>query len=388
MKLIFDTVYGYIPYSEIETKFLDTSWVKRLKRVKQLGLLDHVFPSASHSRFEHSIGVSYLAEKYNEFLIRNSRNIDCSSDMKFCIKMAGLLHDVGHGPFSHVFDNIVISNHAKKHEDRSRDIVEYIFKEIGTSCGFTNAYNIDTIKEMIEPKTDTYLKNPLYNLVNNSVNSIDVDKLDYLQRDPRHIGLDYAFDPWRILNKSYIKENNVIYSKSLVSNILEMFRTRYRFHKDIYNHKTVKLIEVMIGDALKNADNHYGFSSMGTEELIQYDDSIYNQILFSKNKDLEKSKNILERIEKRNLYKLVGWSEHSTDESELNDLYEDKFPDYCKTDLRSINMKFNFCNGTSSPLNRVKFDIDGCIKSGEELYTDKLMPSVYEEKTIMIYSTK
>ena len=108
MKLIFDTVYGYIPYSEIETKFLDTSWVKRLKRVKQLGLLDHVFPSASHSRFEHSIGVSYLAEKYNEFLIRNSRNIDCSSDMKFCIKMAGLLHDVGHGPFSHVFDNIVV----------------------------------------------------------------------------------------------------------------------------------------------------------------------------------------------------------------------------------------------------------------------------------------
>ena len=106
--------------------------------------------------------------------------------------------------------------------------VEYIFK-VGTSCGFTNAYNIDTIKEMIEPKTDTYLKNPLYNLVNNSVNSIDVDKLDYLQRDPRHIGLDYAFDPWRILNKSYIKENNVIYSKSLVSNILEMFRTHLDF---------------------------------------------------------------------------------------------------------------------------------------------------------------
>ena len=120
--------------------------------------------------------------------------------------------------------------------------------------------------------------------------------------------------------------------------------------------------------------------------------NLYNTIVFTikykfnKNKDLEQSKNILERIEKRNLYKLVGWSEHSTDESELNDLYEDKFPDYCKTNLRSINMKFNFCNGTSSPLNRVKFDIDGCIKSGDELYTDKLMPSVYEEKTIMIYS--
>ena len=162
MKLIFDTVYGYIPYSNQETKFLDTSWVKRLKRIKQLGLLDHVFPSASHSRFEHSIGVSYLAETYNDFLVKNSSNVDCSSDMKFCIKMAGLMHDVGHGPFSHVFDNIVIPSNAKKHEERSRDIVEYIFKEVGTSCGFSSAYNIDTIKEMIEPKTDIYLRNPLY----------------------------------------------------------------------------------------------------------------------------------------------------------------------------------------------------------------------------------
>ena len=387
MKLIFDTVYGYIPYSNRETKFLDTSWVKRLKRIKQLGLLDHVFPSASHSRFEHSIGVSYLAEKYSELLIRNSKNIDCSSDMKFCIKMAGLLHDAGHGPFSHVFDNIVISSNSKKHEERSRDIVEYVFKEVGTSRGFSNAYNIDVIKEMIEPHTDIYLTNPLYNLVNNSVNSIDVDKLDYLQRDPRHIGLDYAFDPWRILNKSYINGNNIIYSKSLVSNILEMFRTRYRFHKDIYNHKTVKLIEVMIGDALRNADNHYGFSSINTEELLKYDDSIYNQILFSQDKDLEQSKSILKRIENRNLYKLVGWSNCSLNENELNDLYEDKYSDYCKHNLRSVNMKFNFCNGSSSPLDRVKFDIDGKIKGGDEMYTDKLMPSVYEEKTIMIYST-
>ena len=241
---------------------------------------------------------------------------------------------------------------------------------------------------MIEPKTDIYLRNPLYNLVNNSINSIDVDKLDYLQRDPRHIGLDYAFDPWRILNKSFIKEDSIIYSKSLVSNILEMFRTRYRFHKDIYNHKTVKLIEVMIGDALKNANEHYGFSTMNTEDLIQYDDSIYNQILFSENIDLKHSKNILQRIEKRNLYKFVGWSEQCNDESELNDLCNDKFSDYSTDNLRFINMKFNFCNGTSSPLNKVKFDIDGNIKGGEHLYTDKLVPTVYEEKTIMIYSTK
>ncbi len=386
MVLIFDNIYGYIPYSDIETRFLDSLWVKRLKRVKQLGLLDHVFPSASHSRFEHSVGVSYLAENYINILKKNSVNFNPSKEDIMCVKLAGLLHDVGHGPFSHVFDNIVIKKQTKKHEERSKDIVELIFKEIGTSSGFSSAYIIDSIKQMIEPDSDIYTKNALFNIVNNSINSIDVDKLDYLQRDPRHIGLDYSFDPSRILNKSFIKNNEIIYSSSLSSNILDMFLTRYRFHKDIYNHKTVKLIEVMLGDALLYADNYYNFSDISSSDLLKYDDSIYNTLLFTDNKELYQSKNIIERIEKRNLYKQLWTGSSSSDE--IEDLTSDKFPDCKSTDLRTISMKFNYCNGNSSPLNNIKFETDGSIIKGDTIYIDKLMPSVYEEKTFMIYSIK
>lgn len=386
MVYIFDNIYGYVPYSNIETRFLDTMWVKRLKRIKQLGLLDHVFPSASHSRFEHSVGVSYLAEKYINLLETNSPGFNPTSQDKLCVKLAGLLHDVGHGPFSHVYDNIVIGDSGKKHEIRSRDIVEYIFQEVGTHKDFKSAYLIDTIKEMIEPLTDDYKRNPIYNIVNNSINSIDVDKMDYLRRDPRHIGLDYSFDPSRILNKSTVINNEIIYNSSISSNILDMFMTRYRFHKDIYNHKTVKLIEVMLGDALLQADDHYNFKTLTSRELLKYDDSIYNSILFTENSDLTMSKKILQRIEVRDLYKEILTCQNMSS-GEVEDIKKDTLSDYRLDDLRTINMKFNCCNGESSPLNNVRFNnVDGILK--EKAYVDKLMPSVYEEKTIMIYSIK
>ena len=165
-----------------------------------------------------------------------------------------------------------------------------------------------------------------------------------------------------------------------------MFFTRYRFHKDIYNHKTVKLIEVMLGDALLYADNYYNFSEISSSDLLKYDDSIYNTLLFTDNKELYQSKNIIERIEKRNLYKQL-WSGASSSE-EIEDLTSDRFPDCKLTDLRTISMKFNYCNGNSSPLNNIKFENGGSIIKGNDIYVDKLMPSVYEEKTFMIYSIK
>ena len=386
MVYIFDNIHGYIQYNNLETKFLDTLWVKRLKRIKQLGLLDHVFPSASHSRFEHSVGVSYLAEKYVNILETNSINFKPSKQDKLCVKLAGLLHDVGHGPFSHVFDNIVINKSCKKHEQRSRDIVEDIFKEVGTSKDFNSAYMIDNIKEMIEPTTDNYKQNPLLNIVNNSLNSIDVDKFDYLLRDPRHIGLDYSFDPYRILNKSIVNNQQIIYDPSLTSNIIDMFLTRYRFHKDIYNHKTVKLIEVMLGDALLYANDHYNFSNISSNDLLKYDDSIYNTLLFTNNKELSISKNILSRIETRDLYKQV-WTGNDKSAEEIEDIKKDQLPDYKVEDLRTINMKFNFCNGESSPLDKVYFNNNNIV-GDKDSYINKLMPNIYEEKTVMIYSIK
>jgi len=381
MRYIYDMCHGYISFDDRETLFLDNHWVKRLKRIKQLGLLEHVFPSASHSRFEHSLGVSHIAENYIDILLKNSPGVKSyKKEYKFCIKMAGLFHDLGHGPFSHVFDNVVIKDHSNCHEIRSRRIVEYIFSEVGTRQGFSSAYIIDYICEMIEPLSRMYLSIPFFDIVNNTKNSIDVDKFDYLQRDPRHIGLDCAFDPSRIMNKSFIDDKNITYSPSVANNITNMFSTRYRFHKEIYNHKTVKLIELMLGDALLSADKTYNFKEIAKGvDFETLDDSIYSTILNSDCKDLQNAKSILRRIENRNLYKQLwmGKFEHTTS---IDAFIEDNHPNIRSTDIRYIEMKHDHCNGIDSPLKNVVFKSSHV---GEHPDNDN---NVFEDKTVLIYS--
>jgi deoxynucleoside triphosphate triphosphohydrolase SAMHD1 len=381
MRYIYDMCHGYITYTDQETLFLDNHWVKRLKRIKQLGLLEHVFPSASHSRFEHSLGVSHIADKYVDVLLKNSCKLHYyNPDYKFCVKMAALFHDLGHGPFSHVFDNVVIQDPQNSHEIRSRRIVEYIFQEVGTKSGFNSAYIIDYIKEMIEPVSKAYSCIPFFDIVNNSKNSIDVDKFDYLQRDPRHIGLDIKFDPARIINKSYIEDDNIVYSNSVSNNILHMFSTRYRLHKEIYNHKTVKLIELMLGDSLLEADSHFNFKEISKgKHFEKLDDSIYPTILNSDNKDLSTSANILKRIENRDLYKQL-WMGDFEDDSHVRDFIDDNHSNVSPDNIKFIHMKYNHCNGDESPLKNVKFKASPIQTLGGSNTVS------FEEKTVLIYN--
>lgn len=389
MVYIYDNIHGFIEFNSLEKKFLDNKWVKRLKRIKQLGLLDHVWPCASHSRFEHSLGVSHLAEKYINYLKLNSKNYKINDADKLNIKLAGLFHDLGHGPFSHVFDNIVlkkccnINNNNIIHEIRSRNIVEYIFRDINLPSNYSSAYMIDSIKEMIEP-VSIKSKSVKYNIVNNTINSIDVDKFDYLLRDPKHIGLDYSFNYNRIFLKSKIIDDEIVYDDSISNDILDLYLTRYKFHKEIYNHKTAKIIETMLADSLIIYDKFEAFNSLiNSDEFINLDDSIYSKILHSKNKDLQKCKDIIDRIENRNLYKQI-WT------GKLDDFDLNNFSDYRESDLRIINMKFDLCNKNKFPLEKVKFydKKNENIKfiSNEDL--NKLYPNKYEENYLLVCSSK
>ena len=137
MKFIKDPIYDeYLHFEKKLLPFIDNHVFKRLKNIKQLGALHEIFPSATHNRFEHSLGVAYLGESFINQLYTNS-NIPSYSKKNIiqCVKLAGLYHDLGHGPFSHIFDHHVLSklcpnNHYKDHEARSCLLVEHIFSQL------------------------------------------------------------------------------------------------------------------------------------------------------------------------------------------------------------------------------------------------------------------
>ena len=159
-----------------------------------------------------------------------------------------------------------------------------------------------------------------------------------------------------------------------------MFSTRYRLHKEIYNHKTVKLIELMLGDSLIEADSHFNFKEISKgKHFEKLDDSIYPTILNSDNKDLSKSANILKRIENRDLYKQL-WLGNFDDDSHVRDFIDDNHSNVSPDNIKFIHMKYNYCNGNESPLKNVKF------KASPIQHFCNSNTVSFEEKTVLIYN--
>lgn len=270
---------------------INTPEFQRMRNIKQLGLCYRVYPAATHTRFEHSIGVYHLAGKMlekiqqqypdREYFVPEFGTIKLDYKLAECIKIAALCHDIGHGPFSHIFDDILLRNSShpnRKHELRSCLIVEILCKR-ELSSELTDAH-ISFIKSIINP--EDHHSGALYQIVSNNLNGIDVDKFDYLVRDSKSLGLNMGFNPNRIINEFIIDcNNNIAYPKHCSLDIYELFHSRYMMHKKVYNHKTVKLIELMLEDLFVKVDSIFGISKSieSMEEFCKFtDETIFNYI--------------------------------------------------------------------------------------------------------------
>ena len=391
-KYIKDPIYSdYLKFYQDELDFIDHPYFKRLKKIKQLGSLHEVFPSATHTRFEHSLGVAHLGEVFVEHLYRNSniRLTDSNRRIMRNIKIAGLYHDIGHGPFSHVFDHHVLShlcpnNPFRDHENRSCLLFEAVAKELG-SKNF-NAYDIDFIKNVIDPSFP-HKRNWELNIIANKINSIDVDKFDYLVRDPYHIGFKCSFDHTRLLNKTQIMDGEIYFHHSVVNNLYDMYHTRYKFHREVYNHNAVKGVELMIADILLDLNSIYNFPSIinNPSEFGRLNDNIIEKVY--DHKELSVGKKLLERIEKRQLYKEIYRVDGSNIE-EVKDYISDKYMDSKENDFHIVKLKFDFCNGKESPFPNINFYKKNKKISFENLPIRGLQPEIFDENIISVYSKK
>ncbi|XP_031564005.1 deoxynucleoside triphosphate triphosphohydrolase SAMHD1-like isoform X3 [Actinia tenebrosa] len=348
-KIFNDSIHGYIEMHPLCVAIIDTEQFQRLRCIKQMGGTYFVYPGASHNRFEHSIGTSYLAGYFVESLRRKQgKELDIEEKDVLCVKIAGLCHDLGHGPFSHMFDNDFIPKVRPllewSHEVASEKMFDHLIEsnggvkkmfeknELGDKdiCFIKKLMTGETPKSEEEWKEVGREKNKprfLFEIVANKINGIDVDKWDYFARDCKYLGIKSSFEHMRCLSLARViksgkkGEAEICYRDIAAGNIYDLFHTRLSIHKKACQHKTVNAIEMMITEALVKADPHFKIKgengrepstiSTAIDDMVAYTkltDHVYYEILYSTKDELKEAREILQNIEQRKLYKFIGYT--------------------------------------------------------------------------------
>ncbi|AKB27352.1 Putative dNTP triphosphohydrolase, Archaeal subgroup [Methanosarcina siciliae T4/M] len=233
MKVVLDPVHGYIELDEIVQELLATPQIQRLRRIMQLGFSNLVYPGANHNRFEHSLGTMHLAT----MLMKNLDSIE--EDKKMEIRAAALLHDVGHGPFSHVTENIIDKYTRRRHDD-VRDIVrkgeiKEALKKHGISPG-------NLAKHI---KGETSLGQILSS-------EIDVDRMDYLVRDSHYTGVAFGVvDYNRLINQMHFYEDRLVIDYGGLKAAESLLVSRFWMNTSVYYHHVTRISEAMCSRAVE-----------------------------------------------------------------------------------------------------------------------------------------
>ncbi|XP_062314438.1 deoxynucleoside triphosphate triphosphohydrolase SAMHD1-like isoform X2 [Osmerus eperlanus] len=350
-KVFNDPIHGLVPMHPLLVRIIDTPQFQRLRYIKQLGGACYVYPGATHNRFEHSIGVSHLAGRLVRELKERQPELQISCRDFLCVQIAGLCHDLGHGPFSHLFDGMFIpkvsTGRKWKHEDASVAMFDHLVDKNELKMeqhGLVLPEDLDFIKEQIAGPIDktpgkwAYKGRPekksfLYEIIANKRNGVDVDKWDYFARDSYYLGLQSNFDHDRFINFARVCEvdeevdGNVVKMSQIctrdkeVDNLYEMFHTRFCLHRRACQHRVVEVIQLMIADALVKANEHIKIEGSGGEMFRMSDtiddmeaytkltDHVFEQILYSppdSPPELTEARKILENITCRRHYKYIG----------------------------------------------------------------------------------
>ena len=321
-QLIRDPLYGFIGTSKTEQRVIDSSIFRRLLDIKQLSHEYIVYPSATHTRFEHSLGVMHLAGEVCDKLNSKSKarhdKLKLDSEFKEIVRLAALLHDVGHGPYSHLFEKVLENINGK---EISHEWITQLMISKDLELQEILGEKAKKIIQVLNDDTVTGWDKKISNLASSIISSgLDVDRMDYLQRDSYHIGVAYGrFDLARILHTIDYAELDS-YELCIAEkgkDAVENYRFgRYFMHSQAYQHHTrlsadqmlLRGTEMAVNDKILPIDKlKIDVESLdkNTEFLKYYrtldDRSIYDKIISPDPHSTPAQ--ILKNIKKRNLLK-------------------------------------------------------------------------------------
>ncbi|GET91597.1 hypothetical protein, conserved [Leishmania tarentolae] len=375
-----DTLYGQLEFPPVIRILTDSPVVQRLRDLKQLGNSFYVYPGATHSRFEHSLGVCYLGmelyrsildghrKEQRDFGVPEIANLTRKAAQKdrHCIGIAGLCHDLGHGPLSHLFESFVRSSARPEevqlrkwsHEQASIMLLRKMWSENETELaelGFTEV-DLRYVELLINglapgkawpdnvgrPKWARFTTE----IIANKRSGLDVDKIDYIQRDslaclgtPTFVSMSRLFQGARVVLDEN-DETTIGYPDKLDGVIEEIFLARSHLHRIVYQHRVTKVIDLMTLDALRAAGDVLEVSNgkdavmplrscvLHPDFYVHASDWIVLAILHGSNRTMASSfgrevsvehrserlaeaRSILQRIQSRHLYTTIGLYRHS-----------------------------------------------------------------------------
>jgi len=278
---ITDPVHRYISFSAVERDLIDTSVFQRLRRIRQLAGAHLVYPSAQHSRFEHSLGTMHIAGYAGESLLRKGF-IDREDKLQE-LRLAALLHDVGHGPFSHLFEEVLESKCNMTHEDMGKKVIlESEISDVLSGHGYTPS---DICRLSFGESKLSFLNEII-------AGSLSADIMDYLPRDSLFTGAEYGKIDYHRLIASFevVATGHLAINKSALYSFESMLISRYEMFKAVYFHKTVRSAEVMLLHSLAQADNHLQITKISLDEFLNLTDEITLEQICSFDKNDNASK--------------------------------------------------------------------------------------------------
>ena len=262
---ITDPVHRYIRFTETERDVVDSVVFQRLRRIRQLAGAHLVYPGAQHSRFEHSIGTMHLAGYAGETLFAKGYLAD--EDRVQQLRLAALLHDIGHGPFSHLFEEVLITRHNINHEEMGRQII--LHSEISDILR-RHGYNSSDICKLSFGQSKIKFFNEII------AGGLSADMMDYLPRDGLFTGVEYGKIDYHRLISSYEVTTNgrLAINRSALYSLESMLISRYEMYKAVYFHKTVRSAEVMILRSIMLADEELNLTDKTLDSYLNLTDEI------------------------------------------------------------------------------------------------------------------
>ena len=294
---IIDPIHDFIRISGPELKIIDNPIFQRLRRIRQLSGAHLTYPGAQHTRFEHSLGVMHISGQAGQAL--QEKGILKKDDIEN-LRLAALLHDIGHGPFSHLFEEVLQEKRKISHEEMGKRII--LKTEIGDLLS-KSGYDKKFITKLAFGDSKLQFMNEIIS------GMLSADMMDYLLRDGYYTGAEHAkIDHKRLTQSLEVYQKKLALEKSALYSFESMMHSRYQMFKAVYFHKTVRSAEVMLLESMRLADDELGLTSLNLIDYVELtDESVLLKLLSlsGRTSELRIAKKIAQDYQNRQLLKCV-----------------------------------------------------------------------------------